>query len=218
MPRYEFTTGQVLTAGELNDLSDQTVMVFAGTAARGSAIPSPSEGMVTYRSDDDVVEVFDGSAFVGVGAASAILQVVSVFKDDAFTLTSTTYTDITGLSATITPSSTSSKVLVVVNYNVAVNPSLAQAHSRLMRGGSQIASPASVGSRTPAYNDGANLTGTSQNIFFLDSPATVSATTYNVQIRGNTANPLAVNRRVDDTDEAQRSRTVSTITLMEVAG
>ena len=44
MPREVFVAGQVLTAAELNVVSDQSVMVFAGTAARGSAIPSPSEG------------------------------------------------------------------------------------------------------------------------------------------------------------------------------
>jgi hypothetical protein len=46
-------------------------MVFGGTAARSSAIPTPTEGMMSYRTDDDVVEVFDGSAYVGVGGAGA---------------------------------------------------------------------------------------------------------------------------------------------------
>jgi len=66
--RKVFTAGEVLQAADVNDfLMDQSVMVFAGTAARGSAIPSPTEGMVTYRSDDDTVEVYNGSSFVPVG-------------------------------------------------------------------------------------------------------------------------------------------------------
>jgi hypothetical protein len=57
---------------------DQSVMVFGGTAARSSAIPTPTEGMMSYRTDDDVVEVFDGSAYVGVGGgASGALTLIS---------------------------------------------------------------------------------------------------------------------------------------------
>jgi hypothetical protein len=60
-----FTAGEVLTASDVNGyLMDQMVMVFGGTAARGSAIPSPSEGMLTYRTDDKVVEVYNGTDFV----------------------------------------------------------------------------------------------------------------------------------------------------------
>jgi hypothetical protein len=65
-----FTAGEVLTASDVNGyLMDQAVMVFGGTAARSSAIPSPSEGMMSYRTDDDVVEVYDGTDYVAVGGA-----------------------------------------------------------------------------------------------------------------------------------------------------
>jgi hypothetical protein len=65
-----FVAGEVLLAQDVNGyLMDQSVMVFGGTAARSSAIPTPTEGMMSYRTDDDVVEVFDGSAYVGVGGA-----------------------------------------------------------------------------------------------------------------------------------------------------
>jgi hypothetical protein len=65
--KKSFTAGEVLTASDVNGyLMDQMVMVFGGTAARGSAIPSPTEGMVTYRTDDKVVEVFNGTDFVSL--------------------------------------------------------------------------------------------------------------------------------------------------------
>jgi hypothetical protein len=51
---------------------DQSVMVFGGTAARSSAIPTPSEGMMSYRTDDDVVEVFNGTDYVSVGGVSPV--------------------------------------------------------------------------------------------------------------------------------------------------
>ena len=65
--KKSFTAGEVLTASDVNGyLMDQMVMVFGGTAARSSAIPSPSEGMVTYRTDAKVVEVYNGTAFVSL--------------------------------------------------------------------------------------------------------------------------------------------------------
>jgi hypothetical protein len=73
-----FVAGEVLLAQEVNGyLMDQSVMVFGGTAARSSAIPTPTEGMMSYRTDDDVVEVFNGSAYVGVGGATSALTLVS---------------------------------------------------------------------------------------------------------------------------------------------
>jgi hypothetical protein len=63
-----FTAGEVLTASDTNTyLMEQTVMVFGGTAARSSAIPTPSEGMVSYRTDIDIVETYNGSSWIGLG-------------------------------------------------------------------------------------------------------------------------------------------------------
>jgi hypothetical protein len=65
--RKTFTAGEVLTASDVNGyLQDQAVMNFAGTAARASAIPTPSEGMVTHVGGG-TVEVYDGSAWVSLG-------------------------------------------------------------------------------------------------------------------------------------------------------
>jgi hypothetical protein len=65
MSRKVFTAGEVLAAADVNSfLMDQTVMSFAGTAARGSAIPSPVEGMVTYLEDIDDLRTYNGSSWV----------------------------------------------------------------------------------------------------------------------------------------------------------
>jgi hypothetical protein len=59
---------------------DQTVMVFAGTAARSSAIGTAlSEGMLTYRSDFNVLEVYDGANFVGVNERTITSATVAAF-------------------------------------------------------------------------------------------------------------------------------------------
>jgi len=224
LPREVFVAGQVLTAAELNVVSDQSVMVFAGTAARGSAIPSPTEGMVTYRSDDDLVEVFDGSAFVGVGQGK-ILQVVSTTKTDTFTTTSATYTAVTGLSASITPSSTSSKVLVTANFTlsntVGLNTGQGGAFAQLIRGATPLYLGDSSSSRIQASAGGgieSSTDITNATIVFLDSPNTTSATTYQIEVRRGGGNTVVVGRSGADTDTANNGRFPSSITVMEVAG
>ncbi len=67
MPRLVFTAGEVLEASEMNTISDQTVMVFADAAARSAAIPSPTEGMLTFLEDVNALEVFNGATFEAVG-------------------------------------------------------------------------------------------------------------------------------------------------------
>jgi hypothetical protein len=62
--RKTFTAGDILTAAQVQGyLQDQSIMVFAGTAARASAIASPSEGMFTYLSDTNALEYYDGAAW-----------------------------------------------------------------------------------------------------------------------------------------------------------
>jgi len=57
-----FVNGNVLLASEVNTfMMEQQIMVFAGTAARGSALPSPSEGMFAFIKADDTLTYFDGS-------------------------------------------------------------------------------------------------------------------------------------------------------------
>ena len=65
-----FTAGAVLTASDVNGyLMEQSVMVFASAAARSSAIPSPSAGMVTYLVDTSEMQAYNGTAFVAVSSA-----------------------------------------------------------------------------------------------------------------------------------------------------
>jgi len=64
--RKEWSPGDTLTAADVNGyLMDQMVMVFAGTAARNSAIPSPSAGMCSYSTATGFV-VYNGTAWVSV--------------------------------------------------------------------------------------------------------------------------------------------------------
>jgi len=81
--RKVFTAGSVLTAADVMDyLMDQSVMVFAGTAARGSALGTAvSEGMVSYRTDQNALEYYDGSAWIPVGAATSPNYIINMSWD-----------------------------------------------------------------------------------------------------------------------------------------
>jgi hypothetical protein len=76
-----FTSGSVLTAAQVNTyLMDQAVMRFADEAARTAAFggvgePVLASGMVSYLIDVASVQVYDGSAWVAIGAGADILQV-----------------------------------------------------------------------------------------------------------------------------------------------
>ena len=158
--------------------------------------------------------------------AGKLLQVVSTTKTDSFTTTSTSYTDITGLSASITPSSSSSKVYVIVHVNSAATTRYAS--FRLVRGstniaigtditGSQEAVTFTAGSNTSNSYD--NLILRNQSMAILDTPSTTSATTYKLQGRINYGSgDLYVNRQpYTDTSSTYVVRAASTITLYEVA-
>lgn len=69
-----FTTGEVLTAGDVNGYLMQGINVFASSSARSAAITSPQEGQYSYLKDTNALEYYDGSAWVGapVGDITAV--------------------------------------------------------------------------------------------------------------------------------------------------
>jgi hypothetical protein len=223
MPRKVFTAGEVLAATDVNNfLMDQTIMVFAGTAARGSAIGTATEGMYAHLNDTDTLTYYNGSAWENRVTASGVLQVKSTAKTNTYEMTSSTFTDVPDFSATITPSSTASKIYVVVTTLIGQNVSGTATDLLLLRGSTPISIGDAVGSRTRissrAYS--ANINEAVPVAFsFLDSPNTTSAVTYKVQIR-STVNTFrsVLNRSDGDGDNAANGRSASSITLMEVAG
>jgi hypothetical protein len=92
MPRKEFESFTRLDASDVNTfLMDQSVMTFAGTAARGSAITTPVEGMVTYLEDTDGLELWNGTAWTGVGGGGATNAIINgAFEINQRGLTSST--------------------------------------------------------------------------------------------------------------------------------
>jgi hypothetical protein len=168
-----------------------------------------------------VIDVASGSKIVQPGA---VLQVVSGTKTDAFTASVATGASgaVTGLTATITPSSSTSKILVTLSLSAGTLATQGQLYS-LTRGGTEIYGGDSSGSRqvrsggnTSAFSRGQQ----SVSITFLDSPSSTSALTYGVNVgHGETSTTtIFVNRGADDDNFNSRARTPRSITLMEIAG
>jgi len=151
----------------------------------------------------------------------SVLQVVSTIKTDTFTTTSNSFTTITGLTASITPTSASSRILVIVNATGSQQVGVNDAYIGLFRDSTQIALGDSAGSRVRySFMLNANNAGWSTNgsVTTLDSPATTSAITYSVRGLAALSGTLYINRGNSDSDNTNGAgRTVSSITLMEIA-
>ena len=275
-----FTTGEVLTAGDVNGYLMQGVLVFATAAARNSAITSPQEGQFAFTKDTNGLWYYDGAAWVASGATGDIEGVtagvgitgggtsgtVTVTNDMATTITtagdlikgtgsgtynrlgigstgqvltvasgapswatpaggggkvlqvvqgttttsvqssSSTFAD-TGLTATISPTLNTSKVLVLVAH-----PATAKSNGNAGNGVGMI-----------LYRDAVNLVQFSEYFLYttstalgvvgaisfnyLDSPATTGTTTYKTMFN-NLAN-------VAETS-VQHAARMSTIILLEI--
>ena len=157
------------------------------------------------------------------GRAGNILQVIQAVKTDTATTTSeNTFVD-TGLSVSITPSSASNKILVTANLNFSAGD-MQNIAWRLVRGSTDIYLGDAASNRTRAAGAvrvSTNQDAEHQNVtsIFLDSPNTTSATTYKVQwCRTYSTSTIYMNRASEDTDNDDRTRVPSSITVQEVAG
>lgn len=156
-----------------------------------------------------------------------VLQVQSTAKLDVFTTTSTSFTDITGLSVSITPSSTSSKIFITASCSMSIDGSDRNALLKLVRGSTDIYLADQSGSHRIRSSGGVHTThGVSQgqetysvNIMFLDSPSSSSSLTYKLQgLTNNSSQTLEIGRTAGGTDDANRATFPASITVMEIEG
>ena len=158
------------------------------------------------------------------GANGGIIQIVQTFKTDTFSSSSSSYVDITGMTATITPQSSSSKILIDVNLNAGGGNNM-YAGIKVMRGSTSIGLSTSmslsdqVNASFAAYTDsGGNADVKAYNFGFrhLDSPNTTSATTYKLQVYTRSAVEFNLNRASENFNEVYMIGQTSAITLYEV--
>ena len=184
------------------------------------------DGLLTTTGDTYYASAAGTPARLGIGSTSQVLtvsggvptwatpagggkvlQVVMASTTNYTSNSTSTYAD-TGLSATITPSSASSKVLVLVNQNgVGKETNNTNAVIKLMRDSTDLAFISKIGyTGSTAINS-----GNAASLAYLDTPATTSATTYKTRFLSVNNNSTAF---VQDYDSGYN--TMSTITLLEI--
>jgi len=176
---------------------------------------------VAVGSNDQVLTSNGAGAaptFQAAAGGGKIGQVVQDSLLTVFTSTSSSFTDITGLAVAITPTASSSKILVHFSLVGSQNVGVERAAFRLMRDSTAISVGTAAGSRTPLTGEFAQfnasvLSGPLGGVF-LDSPSSTSELTYKLQVR--TPSEVYINRTDDYEDAATAGNYASNIVVMEV--
>jgi len=206
--------GNVLDIGTPSDDSVGAAQIkddlISGTTALTSAPADTDEFLV---SDAGTLKRIDYSLIKGGGKIGQVLQIQKV---DTYSQTAASWTDITGLSIAITPSATTSKILVTAVVNASKEQGGGNGHFRLLRDSTVIG----VSTNGSGYNgfgmtdqgvDGNTMSVKVNN--YLDSPSSTSELTYKVQLYNITNSHTSyVNRRASGAGHGA----TSTITVMEV--
>ena len=203
---------------KVDTISERTVangVAVDGVTIKDSGLTIPSGGEIDIASGGtlDVNGTLDVTGATVSGLTTGkVLQVLQATKNDIASTTSTTFTDVSGLSVSITPSSASNKILVfatVMTANVFGSSSVKLnllRDSTILGEGSTGTQKASIGNYGYTHSSALN---------WLDSPSTTSSTSYKIQFAtDNSGNPIYVNRNGIDANYTGSS----SITVMEIAG
>jgi len=180
----------------------------------GDAVQVKDDGVTTAK-------IADANVTLAKLAAGAKAQVLQAVKDDAQEIVHSAWREVSDLTTSITPASTSNKVLVGANVSLCCLTSGSGVHAavRVLRDGS----PIGVGEATPIEEQVGVAAFVREaetcSLVFLDSPASVAAVEYTLEVyhfdSGDTQT-LYVNRHT--TDSIMVFHASSTLTLQEVQG
>lgn len=209
------TIRHVLTSSDLIYFRNGVITADAAIAkaivdAKGDLISATAADTPARLAVGTNGQVLTANSTASTGLAWAtpgtkIGQVVSTSFSANTTTSSTSYVDITNFTLSITPTSSSSKVLVIANFNGymdGIPSSIPVAYYQIVRGSTAIQTGASLGFYAGSIGSGVTLYPM-QTLVYLDSPSTTSSTTYKIQTKGNGGNNAGANG-------------VATLTLMEV--
>jgi hypothetical protein len=202
---------RVVIQGNASGTGDFTIAAPNSNTDRTLTLPDVAGTVLTSGSNADF-------------PAGSVLQVVSTTKTDTFSSGSTSFVDVTGMSANITPASANNKILVSYNLNVS-NPGAGYSSSwKIVRNSTDIgigdASGSKIRTTSQVWADTYGFVIWHPNASFLDSPSSTSQLTYKIQAMTHygASFPFFLNRGQAEGDSAHYGRTISTITLMEIAG
>jgi hypothetical protein len=201
-------------------------LVHSGGNAVSLAVPTsnPSSSEVEFKlpqadGTSGQALVTDASGNLSFSGTGKILQVISDTKTDTQSFQSQSFQTISGLSVSITPSSSSNKVLVHYSVSVSCNN---YGMFNLRRAGTEILRGDADGNRTRCTFESGVMNQYEMQICsgtFLDSPSSTSALTYDIQCAtpDSSSSELFINRYKTDNNSSYVGRATSTITVMEVA-
>jgi len=203
----------------LADDAVTSAKIASGTIATADLADS---AVTSAKIADGTVAVADLATGVKSGLMTNCQSTTLTTVTSTTVTTAGTYYDVSGLSVSITPTASTSKVLISGQIQVANGTTNTTMNARIMRDTTAVGVGSSPGSRVNS-TVGAYLGLTSQNVQYplpfqyLDSPATTSATTYKIQVSANTSGAVIhTNRSGSDADDSGQFRTISTITAIEV--
>ena len=197
----------------------------SGTGTFTLAAPNSNTDR-TLTLPDEAGTVLTSASDIGASQlpAGSVLQVVSTPKTDVFSTSSTSFVDVTGLSASITPNSASSKILIMIDVKLGSDSNVS-GFLKLLRGSTDIyIGDAASSSQRVFYGNGDDPSSEwpyQASAIFLDSPSTTSSTTYKVQLLSEpyeNTGTVYINRSGQSGTSGASGRTASSITLMEIAG
>lgn len=205
-------------------------VVIAGDTSGSVTLQAPSvAGTTTLTLPSTSGNVLTSASSLAASQlpAGSVLQVVSTDYTGTASSTSATPADVSGFSATITPSSASNKVLVFVSVAFGFNND-AYPYVLLKRNGTSISVGASAtGSRLNTFLSGTGTNSSGSTIYklhqasksYLDSPSSTSALTYQIQLASPYAGIIGYINRIYNGDDASYVQyPTSSITLMEIKG
>jgi len=209
--------------GGTNDSSLTSYSILCGGTTSTAALQNVSSvgtsGQVLTSNGASALPTWEAA---GGGGAGSVINTLSTTITTRISTTSTTMSDITGMSVTITPTSSSSKIFIWGHLSIG-SVALINVVFQVVRG----STPICVG--TGATGAQLNVTGlagiVNANTFlsahfnYLDSPATTSSTTYKLQFAScNSGFAAVINQNQSNDNALEGSVGTSTITVMEIHG
>jgi hypothetical protein len=193
------------TTGMTNPMTTTGDTIYSSSGSTPARLGIGTSGQVLTVSGAGI------PSWASAAGGGKILQVVST--SDNTLIQQSSATEYTEIATTITPASTSSRILVMVSLGLVSNSTNADSGFRIKRGSTNIrqGSGGTVNITQSFFMGEGSSNGSGYTIQLVDSPSTTSATTYKIELLANTGT-INVNRRGLDTYYA----TSSTMTLMEI--
>lgn len=232
------TAGEILTKDSSGNVEIGTLTTTGGNGGQAIVVENGGDIQFKAANNTDFVHIFcdvndelrcDGYFYPYDGVRGGMLQVAQAAKKNTQSHSGTGYVDISGLSVTLTPRATTSKILIMWNVTMGQSLQHHQSTGRLIRqiGGGAWANDFLVGDadgsrgrHTFATQDGAQVHGNMDQYggSIVDSPSTTSAITYKLQYSGEGGTTWINRGNEADGNNYISPRAMSSLIAIEIGG